>query len=61
MNRLSDDIINGKYGNGEARRRNLERAGYNYEACQNMVNQRLGYSKRRNDDYGNTWYYDKYY
>lgn len=36
------DVIAGKYGNGEDRKRNLANAGYDYTTIQNMVNARLG-------------------
>ena len=32
------DVMNGKYGNGEERRRRLTAAGYNYDAVQHLVN-----------------------
>ena len=32
------DVMNGKYGNGEDRKRNLEAAGYNYNKIQGLVN-----------------------
>ena len=38
---IADRVIRGDYGNGEARKRNL-----NYAFVQNEVNRRLGYSKR---------------
>jgi hypothetical protein len=41
-------VIRGDYGNGAARKRNLENAGYNYALVQNEVNRRLGYPKRHN-------------
>lgn len=44
--KVVQDTINGKYGNGEARRKNLEKAGYSYEHIQNKVNESLGSSKR---------------
>ena len=33
--------INGDYGNGEARRAALARAGYDYDTIQNLVNNML--------------------
>lgn len=38
---LVSDIIRGKYGNGAARRRKLEKMGYNYLDVQNEVNKRM--------------------
>ena len=32
------DCIKGRYGNGMARRNNLQRAGFNYTRVQNLVN-----------------------
>lgn len=43
-----DRVIRGDYGNGEARKRNLARDGYNYALVQNEVNRQLGYPKRHN-------------
>lgn len=39
-------IINGEFGNGEERYEALTKAGYEYAAAQNMVNEELGYSFR---------------
>ena len=36
--RAALDVMEGKYGNGEERRRRLTAAGYNYEAVQHLVN-----------------------
>jgi hypothetical protein len=36
---VARDVIAGKYGNGDARKKNLEKAGYNYSEVQNIVNQ----------------------
>ena len=35
------DVIDGKYGNGDARRIALQKAGYNYDTIQNLVNNML--------------------
>lgn len=40
--KVVNDVINGKYGNGEARKKNLEKAGYNYNEVQAAVNKELG-------------------
>lgn len=37
-----NDVIMGKYGNGAARKTNLEKAGYNYNEVQSAVNKQLG-------------------
>ena len=40
------DVVSGKYGDGDARRRNLEAAGYNYDAIQRITNGLIkGYDK----------------
>lgn len=41
---LADEVINGKWGNGADRKNRLTAAGYNYEAVQAIVNERLGKS-----------------
>lgn len=42
--KIVDDVIAGKYGNGLKRRAALEKAGYSYEIIQALVNEKL-YSK----------------
>ena len=37
-----NDVINGKYGNGSARKKALEAAGYDYDEVQAAVNKKLG-------------------
>jgi hypothetical protein len=39
---LAQEVLNGAWGNGDERRRRLTEAGYNYDAVQTVVNQRLG-------------------
>ena len=39
--KVAYDVIDGKYGNGAARRTALEKAGYSYETIQNLVNHML--------------------
>lgn len=39
---IADEVIAGKWGNGAARKSALEKAGYNYNTIQNLVNQKLG-------------------
>ena len=48
---LADRVINGEFGNGAERRRNL---GPFYGIVQNEVNRRLGYSKRH-DPFDYIW------
>lgn len=39
---LAQEVLNGAWGNGDERERRLTAAGYNYQAVQTVVNQRLG-------------------
>lgn len=39
---IAQEVIAGKWGNGAARKSALEKAGYNYNTIQNLVNQKLG-------------------
>lgn len=39
--KVVDDVIAGKYGNGDARKKALEKAGYDYKKVQTEVNKRL--------------------
>lgn len=39
---LANNIIKGKYGNGEARKRAIEQAGFDYDFAQLIVNSMLG-------------------
>ena len=39
--KVAKDVIDGKYGNGEARKAALARAGYDYNKIQNLVNNML--------------------
>ena len=41
---IADEVIAGKWGNGNDRKTNLENAGYNYQEVQNKVNEKLGVS-----------------
>ena len=41
---IADEVIAGKWGNGNERKTNLENAGYNYQEVQNKVNEKLGVS-----------------
>lgn len=43
---IVDDVINGKFGNGEARMKALTDAGYDYATVQNLVNEKLGSTVR---------------
>lgn len=46
VDKMADAVINGKYGNGEARKKALEKEGYNWAEVQNKVNEKLGSSVR---------------
>ncbi len=46
-----DEIINGIWGNGQARWDKLSEAGYDWAHAQNLVNERLGVSLRRETSY----------
>ena len=65
---IADEVIAGKWGNGNDRKNRLEQAGYDYNSIQNIVNQKLGasqavyYTVRSGDTlsgiaskYGTTW------
>ena len=38
---IAQEVINGKWGNGETRKQKLKAAGYDYNAIQKLVNQKL--------------------
>lgn len=42
---LADEVIRGLWGNGVARKKKLEEAGYNYYDIQELVNSRLAFKK----------------
>ena len=41
IDELANEVIDGKWGNGTDRKTNLEKAGYDYDAVQNRVNEIL--------------------
>lgn len=47
---IVDEVISGKWGDGEERIKNLTEAGYNYAVIQNLVNEKLGSSVRHTSD-----------
>lgn len=49
---IANEVIQGKWGNGQDRKNRLTNAGYNYQAVQNIVNQKLGATRNS--------YYKKY-
>lgn len=44
VSQLADEVIAGKWGNGDTRKKKLEAAGYDYAAVQAEVNKQLGVS-----------------
>lgn len=48
---LALEVLNGEWGNGEERKRRLEEAGYNYQAVQNLVNEKLGIKPEPQKEY----------
>lgn len=44
VSQLADEVIAGKWGNGDTRKKKLEAAGYDYDAVQKEVNKQLGVS-----------------
>lgn len=49
--KVVDEIINGKWGNGKTRFDKLTKAGYDWAHAQNLVNEKLGDSTRHNTKY----------
>lgn len=49
--KVVDEIIGGKWGNGQKRWDALTKAGYDWAHAQNLVNERLGFSLRRTTQY----------
>ena len=41
VDQLAKEVLDGKWGSGDARKKNLENAGYDYNAVQNKVNELL--------------------
>lgn len=46
VDELAQEVIDGKWGDGEARKKKLEDAGYNYNAVQDRVNEMLAKPKK---------------
>ena len=44
ISQIAKEVINGKWGNGDTRKKKLEAAGYDYDAVQKEVNKQLGVS-----------------
>ena len=47
---IVNQVIRGEWGNGQSRWDKLAEAGYNWAKVQNMVNEKLGNSKRHNEE-----------
>ena len=47
INQLAQEVIDGKWGNGEDRKSKLEKAGYDYTAVQNRVNEILSKDNKK--------------
>jgi len=41
IDEISDEVIDGLWGNGTERRRRLEEAGYDYQEVQDEVNRKI--------------------
>lgn len=52
ISQVAKEVINGEWGNGDARKKKLESAGYDYDAVQKEVNKQLGVSTSKGG--GNT-------
>ncbi|MEE1517286.1 MAG: GH25 family lysozyme [Lachnospiraceae bacterium] len=46
LDKIATEVINGKWGDGSARREALEKAGYDYRTVQNRVNELLSSAKK---------------
>lgn len=44
ISQIAKEVMNGEWGNGDARKQKLESAGYDYDAVQKEVNKQLGVS-----------------
>lgn len=50
VDELAKEVIAGKWGNGEERKKNLTQAGYDYNAVQSKVNELLNNNKKTVDE-----------
>lgn len=48
---IADEVLEGKWDNGEARKKKLTEAGYDYQAVQDIVNKKLGINKDPKPEY----------
>lgn len=58
---IANEVIAGKWGNGQDRRNKLAQAGYNYDAIQKIVNKKLGSSSSSKAVYHKIQYGDTLY
>lgn len=58
---IANEVIAGKWGNGNDRRNKLAKAGYDYDAIQKIVNKKLGSSSSSNAVYHKIQYGDTLY
>ena len=47
IDELAEEVIDGKWGNGDARKESLEKAGYDYDKVQNRVNEILSKDNKK--------------
>ena len=47
---IADEVIAGKWGNGDERKTRLTNEGYDYSAIQNLVNEKLGSPSKKSTD-----------
>ena len=55
IDEIAKEVIDGKWGSGEDRKKKLEKAGYNYKDVQNKVNQLLS-NKKTNTNTSTNYY-----
>lgn len=48
---IANEVLNGKWGNGEDRKNKLTAAGYDYNTIQGIVNNKLGINKEPSKEY----------
>lgn len=47
VDEIAQEVVNGKWGNGDERKRKLTAAGYNYDAVQKKVNELVSSTKKK--------------
>ena len=47
---IANEVITGKWGNGSERKQKLEKAGYNYNTIQGIVNAKLANNKKKSNE-----------